>query len=417
MKPSPLKQAIDSRWQRTLYILFFAQMMTAVGFSSIFPFLPLYVKDLGSSSGMSIEFLAGLVYSAQGFTMMLASPVWGMLADKYGRKLMVERSMFGGVVIVLLMAFVRSAEELVLLRAVQGLITGTVAASNAMVASLAPRDRTGYAMGLLQVGIGTGVAVGPLIGGVVADAFGYSATFYVTSGLLFISGITVLLGVREEFIPSENHGVEANGFLEQWRQILSLPGVVICYAMRFLTQLGRMMVIPIIPLFIQTLLIGDTGVNTFTGLVIGVAAASTTLSSFFLGRWGDRIGHQRIVIGCTLLGGLFYLPQSFVSAGWQMLVLYALVGVALGGIIPAISALLAGYTLPGEEGAVYGLDNSIQAGARALAPLLGSGLAVWLGLRGTFIATAMIFFLMALIVGRRLPQPKSSLHSSQPSIF
>ena len=167
-------------WQRTLYILFFAQLMVAVGFSSIFPFLPLYVEQLGSSTGLSIELLSGLVYSAQAFTMMLASPFWGALADRYGRKLMVERSMFGGAVTLLLMSFAASAEQLVVMRAIQGLITGTIAAANALLASVTPRKHIGYAMGLLQVGFGTGIAVGPLIGGAVADLFGYSVVFYLS---------------------------------------------------------------------------------------------------------------------------------------------------------------------------------------------------------------------------------------------
>ena len=112
-------------WEWTLYILAFSQLITAVGFSTIFPFLPLYVKDLGSTMGLSIELLSGLVFSAQAVTMMITSPIWGALADRFGRKLMIQRSAFGGALLVFLMAFVRSAEELVLLRAIQGdLVTG-----------------------------------------------------------------------------------------------------------------------------------------------------------------------------------------------------------------------------------------------------------------------------------------------------
>ncbi|MBE0699072.1 MAG: MFS transporter, partial [Anaerolineaceae bacterium] len=136
-------------WQRTLYIMFTAQLLTAIGFSSIFPFFPLYVKQLGSSLGISLELLAGLVFSSQAFTMMIAAPIWGALADRYGRKLMVERAMFGGSFILLLMALVTSAEQLVLLRAIQGLVTGTVSAGNALVASVTPREHAGYGMGLL----------------------------------------------------------------------------------------------------------------------------------------------------------------------------------------------------------------------------------------------------------------------------
>ncbi len=394
-------------WQRTLYIMFVAQMFTAVGFSSIFPFLPLYVEDLGATTGLSVEFLAGAVFSAQAFSMMIASPIWGAIADRYGRKLMVERSMFGGAILLLLMAFVRSAEELVLLRTIQGLITGTVAAANALLASVAPRQRIGYAMGLLQVGLGTGVALGPLIGGLVADAYGYSTTFYVTAALLFSSGLLVLFGVHEDFTPPE--GVSRRPiFTREWLQILAMPGVSATYSMRFLSQLGRMMIVPIAPLFIQTLLVDISRLNTFTGLVIGASSAATTLSAIYLGRLGDRLGHRRIVITSALIAALFYVVQSAVNAGWQLLVLQALVGVAMGGIIPAISALLANLTPSGESGAVYGLDNSINAGGRSVAPLLGSAVAVAFSLRATFLATALLFLVTGIMAAWRLPEPRSA---------
>ena len=407
MKFRSRRETPSTDWQRTLRIMIFAQLITAVGYSSIFPFLPLYVEDLGSNSNLSIEFLVGLVFSAQAFTMMIASPVWGMLADRYGRKLMVERSLFGGALILLLMAVVRSAEELILLRMIQGLVTGTLAATSALVAGIVPRGRTGYAMGLLQVGLGIGLALGPLIGGVVADAFGYAASFYITSGMLLSAGIMVWIGVNEKFSPTVVGRDHQKKLLEKWRLLLSGPGVMITYNMRFLSQLGRMMIIPIIPLFIGTIRTYEIGVNTFTGLVIAAGSAATTLSAIYLGRLGDRVGHRQIVIIAIFIAGLLYLPLSLVFEGWQILVLFALVGVAMGGVIPGISALLSSYTEAGEEGSVYGLDNSIQAGARSIAPLLGSAVALWFGLRGTFVATGVILLLASGLAAWRLPRPKT----------
>ena len=410
-----LKAAVATRWQRTLYIMFFAQMMTAIGFSSIFPFLPLYVKDLGAITDLSIEFLAGMVFSAQAFTMMIASPIWGIIADRYGRKLMVERAMFGGAVMLLLMAFVHSAEELVILRAIQGLITGSVAAANALVASEAPRERTGYAMGVLQVGLGSGVALGPLIGGAIADFFGYSAAFFVTAGLIFLSGVLVFFGVEEDLVPADRFTKRASNFIAQWRHILAAPGVIMTYSLRFMNRLGRMMILPMIPLFIETLLRDTARINTFTGLVIGVGAATTTLSSIYLGRLGDRIGHRRIVIVGVVIASLLYLPQSLVMAGWQLLVLQALIGVAMGGIIPGLSALLTRYTQSGEEGAVFGLDNSIQAAARSVAPLIGAGVAMWFGLRAVFIAAALFYLIAGFLAAWRLPRSEPPIQVGQES--
>ena len=411
MKFPSIKEGLSTPWQRTLYIMFFVQLMTAVGFSSIFPFLPLYVEELGSTTNLSIELLAGLVFSAQAITMMIASPIWGSLADRHGRKPMVVRSLFGGAILLLLMAFARSAEELILLRAIQGFITGTLAATNALVAAAVPRDRTGYAMGLLQVGLGTGIALGPLIGGAVADAYGYGPAFYITAALLLLAGFIALFGVREKFVPSEERRAGGVNFVTEWRQMLTAHGVSITYGIRFLSQLGRMMLIPMIPLFVQRLLSDETGLNTFTGLVIGVGSATTTLSAIYLGRLGDRIGHRKIVIISLFVAALLYFPQGLISEGWQLLILFALVGVAMGGIIPGVSALLSSFTSPGMEGAVYGLDNSIRAAARSVAPLRGSGVALWVGLRGTFAATGFVFVLAGLLALWRLPQPELTVEA------
>ncbi len=388
--------------------MFVAQLLTAVGFSSIFPFLPLYVQSLDSSSGLSLEFLAGMVYSGQAFTMMLASPAWGAVADRFGRKLMVERAMFGGAIILLLMAFVRSAEELVLLRAIQGLITGTIAAANALVASQVPRQSTGYAMGLLQVGSGTGIALGPVLGGMIADAMGYSAAFYLTAALLALGGLLVVFGVEENFTPpSSDERLRARGLLTDYLELLRTPGIAVTYAMRFLSQHGRMLILPVIPLFLLTLLPDSERANTITGMLSGSAAATTTISAVYLGRLGDRIGQRKILIACLLLAGLLYVPQALVATSWQLLAMQALVGVAMGGVIPSISALLARYSAMGREGEVYGLDNSVDAAGRSVAPLLGSGIALWFGLRATFIATALILILSAFLALWKLPEKSS----------
>ena len=384
--------------------MFFAQMISMVGFSSIFPFLPLYVESLGTVTGLGTKLLSGLVFSGQAFTMMVASPFWGSLADRWGRKIMVERAMFGGAVILGLMAFVRSAEELVLLRAAQGLVTGTVGAANALVAAEAPRKHMGYAMGLMQVGMGVGLGLGPVVGGAVADAFGYRAAFYVTAALLALAGIIVYFGVQETFAGSEASGNRLSGFLREWRRLFSSQGVLMVYSLRFVNQMGRMIFIPILPMFILVLINNPARVNSFTGLVIGIASGATASFAILLGRWGDRTGHRRILIACSFLCFILFLLQSLVENGWQLLLLQTLTGAALGGIIPGISALLANYTRQGDEGAVYGLDNSIVSAARVVGPMLGVAVAMWLGLRAVFATAAVLYLAAALMALFGLPK-------------
>jgi DHA1 family multidrug resistance protein-like MFS transporter len=390
-------------WQRTLIIMFVAQMLSAVGFSVIFPFLSLYVTQLGSRTSLSVEFLAGAVFSSQAVTMMIASPIWGAVADRYGRKLMVQRAMFGGAVIMLMMGFVRSGEELVLLRALQGMVTGTFSAANALVASVAPRQRSGYAMGLLLTAQTAGIAIGPLIGGVMADAFGYRQTFILTSILLLFGGILVYFGVHETFTPRQDVGTIKRSFWADWQHVFHADGVVLAYTLRFLANLGRVMLTPFAPLFIATLLVDSNRLNMMTGLVIGVSAGAGAITAVYLGRLGDRIGHERVLKWSALAAGLLFLPQSLVTSVWQLLILQALTGAAAGGILPSISALLARFTQPGEEGSVYGLDNAIVAGARAAAPLVGALIVFWFDFQLLFILTGIVFLLVALLTIWRLP--------------
>ncbi len=401
-------------WRRTLYIMIFAQLMSSVGFSIMFPFLPRYVAFLGSSTGTSLELLAALVFSAQALTMTLASPVWGAVSDRYGRKPMVERAAYSGAVTLLLMAFVPNAEMLVLLRTIQGFLTGTVSAGNALVAASVPRNRVGYAMGLLQLGLGSGVAIGPFIGGLLADAFGYRATFIVTAGLLTLSGLLVTFGVKETFVRPVRKKEPRTGMLTNWGRILRTPQVGTLYSLSFLNWLGRNLLTPILPLFIATLPLAASGVNTTIGLIVGIAAATGTVSAVYLGRLGDRIGHRPILTVCAAAAALLYLPQSFVTHVWQLLALQALTGIAVGGLTPSVAALLSRYTQAGQEGSVYGLDNAIVSASRTVAPLLGAAVVVLMQALGfeffeyrvVFLLSSGFFVLSALIVLFRLPLTK-----------
>ena len=392
-------------WQRTLYVMFVAQLLSAVGFSMFFPFLPTYIEELGVASGVgSLELWVGLVFSAQAITMMIASPIWGAISDRVGRKLMVERALFGGAIIVGAMAFVGSAEQLVLLRAVQGLVTGVVSAANALIASVAPRERIGYAMGVLQVGLWCGLSIGPVIGGLLAFAYGPRAAFLVTALLLLSGGFLVLFGVKEEFVPILKG--QRLTLLADWKHVTDAPGVNLTFLVRFSVWLGRTMIVPFLALFVASLLADQTQASIYTGLAIGIASATGTASAIYLGKLGDRTGHKPILVVSAVAAAVFYLPMSLVTAAWQLLVLYALTGAAIGGVLPALGALLAHYTEPGEEGSVYGLDNAIVAAARAASPLLGAAVVFWSGYRGTFVAAGLLFLVTAFLAAWYLPKTR-----------
>ncbi len=365
------------------------------GFSMVFPFLPLYIKELGVSSWGSVEFWSGFVFSAQAITMMISAPFWGAVADRYGRKIMLARATLGGAVILTGMGFVQSAEQLALLRGLQGFVTGTIPAANALMAALAPKEHTGEALGFLQTGAWIGVAVGPLIGGVIGDGIGFRESFWITGALLAFSGAAVLLWIREDFRPDDF--VNRPRLLDGFRVLLRAPEMVLLYTISFLQSAGRMVFFPIAALYVMELGESYFGVATTTGLLMGVTAITGSISAVWLGRLGDRLGHASILLFSGLAMVVFYFPQALVNAAWQLLFLQALCGIANGGMLPAVGALMNFQTPVGNQGATYGLNASITAAGRCVGPMLGAVVAIWFGLRSVFVLAAMVYLLAALV--------------------
>lgn len=401
-------------WKRTLWAVWFAEFTSVIGFAIVIPILPLYIPELGVTDPQAVTFWSGMIYSAQAVTMAVMAPVWGTLADRYGRKLMVERAMFGGAVVIGLMGFARSVGQLVVLRAVQGMLTGTVTAATTLVASVAPRERSGYALGTLQMGIWSGVSVGPLIGGLIADTVGFRAAFWTTSGLLLLGGILVALLVREDFEPPPDSSDSGLGALRKGlRQVISSRPLLSVFSIRLMMRMASRLVTPILPLFVQDLpLIAGASVlsilirggGTRAGLVQSAGALTGALGAVMLGRISDRIGQRRILLLSALASALLYLPQFFVTQLLPLLLLQAGAGFAMGGSLAALSATMAALAPEGRQGAVYGLDATIVSVANAFAPLLGTAVAVSGGLRASFLGAAALFVVAGLVTAHLIPR-------------
>ena len=382
-------------WRRNLYILFLVQLLSLAGFSMVIPFLPLYIKELKITTGGSIELWSGMAFAAQAVTMMISAPFWGAIADRYGRKMMLVRASLGGAVILAAMGFVRSAEQLVLLRLLQGFVTGTMPAANALIAATSPKEHTGEALGMVQTGAWVGVAIGPLIGGVIGDMFGFRESFWITGALLAMAGVAVIFWVYEDFEPVAK--TDRPKMLDSFRSVLRRPNMIGLYAEAFFQSFGRMLIFPIAALFVMELMGDSPGVATVTGLTLGVRAVTGSMSAIWLGRLSDRIGHGRVLLFSFVAVMLIYVPQPFVTAAWQLVVLQALTGLADGGILPAIAALMNLQIPAGYQGATYGLSASVNSSGRCLAPMLGVGIAISFGLRSVFALAVVVYALAALL--------------------
>ena len=400
-------------WRRNLTLLVVVQLLSTAGFSLVFPFLPLYFQQLGVASSGPVEFWAGVVFSSQAVVMMIAAPIWGALADRYGRKLMIVRTTLGSALLLALMGFARNVEQLVLLRTLQGAVTGVIPATSALVAASTPREKTGMALGLLQMGRWLGVAVGPLIGGLIGDTLGFRASFWVTSGMLGLAGMGTLLGVQEVFSPGE--AARRPPIWEAYRALVVAPGMSRLYTIVFFRELVRTLVFPFVSLFVAELHGSEAGAASLTGLLVGSTAITGALSAFGLGRLGDRRGHDRVLLASAVAAVLFYLPQPFVAAVGPLIAFQVAASGAAGGMIASVAALMNLQAPDRSQGSVYGLENGITSAARILAPMVGAALAIRFGLRTIFGGAAVLYALVVLLSWLPWPSPDSGDYASASS--
>jgi DHA1 family multidrug resistance protein-like MFS transporter len=394
-------------WKRNLYVIWAAELAAIAGFSVVMPFLPYFVQELGITELHQVELWSGILFASQAVTMALFAPIWGSLADRYGRKLMVQRAMFGGAVILSAMGFVQNVYQLAILRAIQGVLTGTVPAATTLVASSSPRNQSGYALGLLQTAVWAGASVGPLLGGLVADTWGYRAAFWVTGGLLFVAGLMVWRFVEEDFTPPRrDRDKPDSGLWYGLKLVVSNRGLRSVFSIRVIVRLALRTLGPILPLFIQSLVPTSTRVASLAGLVSGVSAATSAVGAVTLGRASDRLGYRRVLLVCCGLTSILYVPQFFVTAPWQLIILQAAVGLVISGVLASISALLANLAPEGRQGAVYGVDTSAVSLANAIGPMLGAVVAASLGLRAPFLLASGALAVAAVLTWFLVPQPR-----------
>ncbi|MCL4369303.1 MAG: MFS transporter [Chloroflexi bacterium] len=379
-------------WQRNLAALFVGQTLTAVAYSFLFPFVPLYVQVLGVEDTVEAAQWAGVIAAAAAFTMAAFQPLWGNIADRWGRKPMVVRAMAAGSITIALMGFVTSPEQLLALRIVQGVFMGTVSASTALVAGCTPRDRLGFALGLIQVAMFLGSSIGPLIGGVAADTLGYRISFYIAGSLMLMGTILVIKVVKERFDQPAPEAIQ-QGIVATSRALLGLAFFPILIGIVFLIQLGGVIVSPVLSLFIAELNGGENAA-TAAGLVLGATGAVSAVSAIVIGRISDRVGRTVILPICLAGAAITYLPQGFVQQVWQLLVLRMLLGVFLGGLMPTANALVAVIVPQQRRGAAYGLTATASGLANGVGPLMAAAIVTQLGMRAVFVATAGLFALV-----------------------
>jgi MFS family permease len=373
-------------WRRNLVICVFGSFTTIVAMTLLLPFLPLYVEQLGVTDHAAIAEWSGIAYGATFFSAALTAPLWGWLADLYGRKLMLIRASLGMAIAMSLIGMAHNVYELVALRLLAGLLGGYSSGSTILVAAQTPKARSGWALGVLASGVMAGNLVGPLVGGVLPPLIGIRSTFLMAGAIIFITFLGTTFLIREERRPRKTEPGKSSG---SWSLIPDKRPIVAMLATGMLLMLANMSIEPIITVYVAQL-VEPSRVTFVAGLVMSAAALGAILSSSYLGKLADRVGHWPVIIACLAVAALLLIPQAFVVSGWQLIALRFLMGLALGGLLPCIASVIRHNVPEAIAGGILGYSVSSQYSGQVVGPLVGGFVGGHIGMRAVFIGTSIL---------------------------
>lgn len=380
-------------WKRNLIVLWIANFFVLGAMQQIMPFLPLYLQyDLGVKAEGNLNLWTGIIFGSNFLTALIFSPIWGNMADKIGRKVMILRSGFGMAIITGAMGLVTSPEQLLVLRLLNGMISGFIPASIALVSTNTPKERVGFALGVLQSGGVAGTILGPGVGGLLADFIGFRNIFYVTGTSLMIGALLVLFLVKEVNKPvREKH--KGEGFVKDLQKIISRQPLPALFGTGMLIQFSIISTMPIMALYAERLLGESQYVAFFAGLVIAVTGVANMIASPFLGRLGDKIGSQKVLFYSLVAATLFTLPHAFVATIWQLILFRFLFGLSVGGLMPSVNALIRHFSPEGMESRTFGYATSVNFIGNMTGPIIGGWVADTYGAPSVFILATVVLLI------------------------
>jgi DHA1 family multidrug resistance protein-like MFS transporter len=381
-------------WKRNLVVTWLGCFLTGAAFSLVMPFLPLYVEVLGITGHEELNMWSGLVFSITFLFSAIASPFWGGLADRKGRKLMLLRSALGMAIVMALMGMAQNIWQFLGLRAVLGLLGGFVPNANALIATQIPRNKSGWALGTLSTGAVSGALIGPLIGGVLADLYGLRPVFFITATVLFLCFLLTLFFIKEQFVP-----VKKKDVLNSRQVFASLknPKLVLClFVTTMIIQVATGSIAPILTLYVRELAGTTHNLAFISGMIASVPGVAALMSAPRLGKLGDRIGPERILIAMMTLSILVLIPMAFVQSPFQLGVLRFMLGACDGALLPAVQTLLIYNCTNQVAGRIFSYNQSFRDVGNVTGPLLGAAVSANYGFRAVFGVTACVVLFNAI---------------------
>ncbi|HEL2340146.1 TPA: multidrug efflux MFS transporter [Streptococcus suis] len=379
----------SSYWKQNLKVAWLGNFLTGTSFTLVMPFISVFVEELGVGPGQ-VEYYAGLAVSVNALAAALMAPIWGSLADRYGRKPMMVRAAFAMIFTMGSMAFVPNVFWLLALRVLNGVFTGYIPNATALIASQVPKDKTGYALGTLSTGAVAGNLIGPTLGGILAEMFGVHTVFLLVGLLYAIVVLLTVFYIREDFVPVKKG--EEMSVKEVFEQVKDRQMLVGLFVTSMIIIAAAKAVVPILTLYVRHL--GQTDNLLFVaGFIISLPGMASLVTSGYLGKIGDRIGNHRLLLIALTYSLLINVFCVFAENPFQLGLLRFMYGFGTGALLPSVNSLLTKLTPKEGISRIFSYNQLFNNLGSVVGPMMGSAVAAHMGYDWVFyLSSGLVLF-------------------------
>ena len=394
---NPVKEI---NWKQNLFFVWLSQLLSMAGFAAVMPFIPVYLRV---KYGIEDPNVRGGYVAIFNFATMLSfaifAPVWGWLADKFGRKIMLIRSGLAAGILFPMMAFAPNVWSLIFLRLFISIFSGTVTAANTLISSCTPDDRQGFALGTLSTALWSGNMIGFLFGGLVVHLFGYTAGFLLCGGLYLIGTLLVVFFVRENFTTPQKttpvataEEAKSRGF---WQRYLPAFPAALWLVLTLFLMMGFARRYEEFYLALQVEQIaGKEKTELYTGWICAAAALGGILSGTSIGWLIDKFSPKKVVLLALPVSCIFVLVQGFAPSLAVLGGARFIAFISSSSLEPAILSILSKITPREKRGTAYGWTATFRCLGMLLAAGSGGFLVYYAGVRSAFIVAGLGFLLL-----------------------
>lgn len=376
-------------YKRNLIVLSTTIFLASVSWNQVIPFLPLFVRDLGTTSEKAVLNWMGVIFALQSLSSVFAMPLWGKMGDKYGRKPMAIRAGICLAGIYFAMSVCRTPVQLALLRFLNGALTGFIPMSMALIATNTPETKAPRYIATAQAASASGLIVGPAVGGLLASVMGgYRASMEVSGAVVVLSTLIVWWLVKE---PNKLEGTETTSLLDDLR--MSLQSKILSAIMLAVMVLGvyYASLSPVLTLHLTR--IRGSSPEWLIGAVYALPSVAMVLTAHVWASVGKRRGYFFSVQIGLAGAAVAAIALAFIHEIWAFAALYLMGGLFSSAIGPSTGALIATRVPENFRGRAYGMQQSATTLGSLIAPLLATRIGTSFGISAIFWFIGIVSFL------------------------